>query len=206
MPRMSERNLFGLSVPFGDTLAALGEPRYRGRQLFAWLYAKRVARRRRMTDLARALRARLLGPSACAGRTSPSASCRRRHRQVPPASRGWSDDRECPHPEERRRTICLSTQVGCPLKCRFCLTGFTGFKRNLNAAEILGQAAGRPGRRHGAERPNERRADGDGGAALEPRRHARAAAHPYGQERLCDPRQEAHAVDCRHPPGPQTAA
>src|SRR5687767_1636146 len=44
-------------------------------------------------------------------------------------------------PEERRRTICISTQAGCPLKCAFCLTGIGGYKRNLKPWEILGQVA-----------------------------------------------------------------
>jgi 23S rRNA (adenine2503-C2)-methyltransferase len=44
-------------------------------------------------------------------------------------------------PEERRRTICISTQAGCPLKCAFCLTGISGYKRNLKTWEILGQVA-----------------------------------------------------------------
>jgi 23S rRNA (adenine2503-C2)-methyltransferase len=44
-------------------------------------------------------------------------------------------------PEERRRTICISTQAGCPLKCAFCLTGIAGYKRNLKPWEILGQVA-----------------------------------------------------------------
>ena len=44
-------------------------------------------------------------------------------------------------PEERRRTICISTQAGCPLKCAFCLTGIAGYKRNLMTWEILGQVA-----------------------------------------------------------------
>jgi 23S rRNA (adenine2503-C2)-methyltransferase len=44
-------------------------------------------------------------------------------------------------PEERRRTICISTQAGCPVRCAFCLTGISGYKRNLKAWEILGQVA-----------------------------------------------------------------
>ena len=44
-------------------------------------------------------------------------------------------------PEERRRTVCISTQAGCPLKCAFCLTGIAGYKRNLKPWEILGQVA-----------------------------------------------------------------
>jgi 23S rRNA (adenine2503-C2)-methyltransferase len=44
-------------------------------------------------------------------------------------------------PEDDRRTICISTQAGCPLKCAFCLTGIAGYKRNIDPAEILGQVA-----------------------------------------------------------------
>lgn len=44
-------------------------------------------------------------------------------------------------PEVRRRTICISTQAGCPLKCAFCLTGIAGYQRNLRTWEILGQVA-----------------------------------------------------------------
>ena len=55
-------------------------------------------------------------------------------------------------PEVRRRTICISTQAGCPLKCAFCLTGIAGYKRNLKVGEILGQVATRDGRRAGARR------------------------------------------------------
>ncbi|MBI4595556.1 MAG: 23S rRNA (adenine(2503)-C(2))-methyltransferase RlmN [Candidatus Tectomicrobia bacterium] len=42
-------------------------------------------------------------------------------------------------PTDKRRTLCLSTQVGCPLRCSFCLTGKVGFKRNLDAGEIIDQ-------------------------------------------------------------------
>jgi 23S rRNA (adenine2503-C2)-methyltransferase len=56
-------------------------------------------------------------------------------------------------PEEKRRTICISTQAGCPLKCAFCLTGIRGYSRNLKAWEILGQVAAvmaeAPARTHG---------------------------------------------------------
>ena len=40
-----------------------------------------------------------------------------------------------------RRTLCISTQVGCPSKCAFCLTGVMGHRRNLRVWEILGQDA-----------------------------------------------------------------
>jgi 23S rRNA (adenine2503-C2)-methyltransferase len=44
-------------------------------------------------------------------------------------------------PEDHRRTVCISTQAGCPLRCAFCLTGIAGYRRNLRTAEILGQVS-----------------------------------------------------------------
>src|SRR3972149_1896665 len=44
-------------------------------------------------------------------------------------------------PEEERRTLCISTQAGCPLQCAFCLTGIGGYPRHLKTREILGQVA-----------------------------------------------------------------
>ena len=42
-------------------------------------------------------------------------------------------------PEERRDTVCISSQVGCPVDCKFCLTALMGLERNLTAGEIVGQ-------------------------------------------------------------------
>jgi 23S rRNA (adenine2503-C2)-methyltransferase len=138
-----QANLFGLDRrALEEIMAALGEPRYRGRQVFAWLYAKRVGTIGGMTDLAKPLRARLLEayslrwPDVAKRQLAGDGTVKYLLRLEDGAA-----IESVLIPEERRRTICLSTQVGCPLKCRFCLTGYAGFKRNLNAAEILGQAA-----------------------------------------------------------------
>ena len=42
-------------------------------------------------------------------------------------------------PEKKRTTLCISTQVGCPLDCKFCATGLMGYKKNLSAGEIFDQ-------------------------------------------------------------------
>ena len=137
------RNLFGLDrAGLRGVMEELGEPAYRARQLYVWLYRRRVCDFAAMSDLAKGLRARLESSFDV--------------RWPPVASRDVSQDGTIKYlfrlddsatiesvfiPEERRRTICISTQAGCPLKCAFCLTGIAGYKRNLKPWEILGQVA-----------------------------------------------------------------
>jgi 23S rRNA (adenine2503-C2)-methyltransferase len=136
-------NLFGLDRDALRSLfAALGEPAYRAQQVYSWLYEKRVASIDDMTDLPKALRERLAAAHVV--------------RWPVVRERAVSTDGTIKFlfqlddgatiesvfiPEERRRTICISTQAGCPLKCAFCLTGIGGYKRNLKPWEILGQVA-----------------------------------------------------------------
>ena len=68
-------------------------------------------------------------------------------------------------PEKGRHTVCISTQVGCPMACKFCATGLLGIKRNLDAREIAEQVFDVA--RHRAGQGLERRSDGDGGAVPE---------------------------------------
>ena len=148
-------NLFGLDLPgLSRELARLDEPPYRARQVYVWLYKKRVRSIDEMTDLAKPLRARLAAEFEL--------------RWPEPADRQLSYDGTVKHlfrlddgasiesvyiPEEKRRTICISTQAGCPLQCAFCLTGIRGYRRNLKTWEILGQVAAlmaeAPARTHG---------------------------------------------------------
>jgi 23S rRNA (adenine2503-C2)-methyltransferase len=138
-----KKNLFGLDRGgLEAAMAELAEPAYRARQLYVWLYRRRVRDLAAMTDFAKGLRARL------------ESDFEVRWPEV--ASRDVSRDGTIKYlfrlddgatiesvfiPEERRRTICISTQAGCPLKCAFCLTGIAGYKRNLKPWEILGQVA-----------------------------------------------------------------
>jgi len=136
-------NLFGCSrAELEAVVRDLGEPPYRAKQLYTWLYKKRARSFADMTDLAKPLRAALVE--------------RFELRWPAPAERALSYDGTVKYlfrlddgatiesvyiPEVKRRTICISTQAGCPLKCAFCLTGIGGYHRNLKTWEILGQVA-----------------------------------------------------------------
>ncbi len=137
------RNLFGLGQSeLAAVVAGLGEPAYRARQVYAWLYARRALELDEMTDLGRPLRARLaeefeLRWPAVARRQGSSDGTTKYLFRLDDGTTIES----VLIPEERRRTICLSTQAGCPLACAFCLTGVAGYTRNLKPGEILGQLA-----------------------------------------------------------------
>ena len=118
----------------------MGEPRYRGRQIFQWVQARRALESSAMTSLPRALRG-LLATRVHIGR--PEAVRLQRSQD---GTRKYlfrlTDGEEIESvliPDDGRLTACISTQVGCPLACRFCLTGLMGVRRNLLAGEIVGQ-------------------------------------------------------------------
>jgi len=140
---MTRPNLFGVErAPLEGALRELGEPAYRGRQVYSWLYRKRARSFAEMTNLTKDLRGRL------------DEAWDLRWPEVQERSLSYDGTRKYLFrledgatiesvyiPEESRRTICISTQAGCPLKCAFCLTGIAGYKRNLKTWEILGQVA-----------------------------------------------------------------
>ncbi len=140
---MARPNLFGMGK---DALAALvaelEEPPYRALQLYSWLYKKRLRHVEAMTDLGKSLRAKLAGRAELRW---PAVADRQRSRDgtVKYLFRldGEASVESVYIPEARRKTICISTQAGCPLKCAFCLTGIAGYRRNLEAWEVLGQVA-----------------------------------------------------------------
>jgi len=117
-----------------------GEKPFRATQLFRWIHQRGEADFEAMSDLARSFRAKLVGQATIAG--LPVAS-----EQV--ASDGtikWLFDvgdgdavETVFIPETGRGTLCISSQAGCAVNCRFCATGHQGFSRNLNTAEIVGQ-------------------------------------------------------------------
>jgi 23S rRNA (adenine2503-C2)-methyltransferase len=138
-----ESNLFGMGrEALLDVASGLDEPAYRARQLFVWLYGKRARSFVEMTDLGKPLRERL---AAAYDLCWPEVADRQRSTDGTVKYLFRLDDGATIEavfiPEERRRTICISTQAGCPLKCAFCLTGVAGYKRNLETWEILGQVA-----------------------------------------------------------------
>src|SRR5262245_10593647 len=136
-------NLFGMEpAALEAAVRELGEPAYRARQLQFWLYKKRVRSFAEMSNLGKDLRERLAQafelrwPDVVERARSADGTVKYLFRLDDGAT-----IESVFIPEERRRTICISTQAGCPLKCAFCLTGIGGYTRNLRAWEILGQVA-----------------------------------------------------------------
>ncbi|MDT0619151.1 23S rRNA (adenine(2503)-C(2))-methyltransferase RlmN [Salinisphaera sp. P385] len=137
-------NLFGLDrgglVAF---FADIGESAFRARQVMQWIYRRGVTDFEAMTDLSRALRARLAEIAEIRAPGVVAEQC------STDGTRKWllgvdGNDRanaiEVVYiPEGERSTLCVSSQVGCALDCSFCATGKQGLARNLTTAEIIGQ-------------------------------------------------------------------
>ncbi len=116
------------------------QPSFRARQLFDALYKKRVDNLSNITNLPQSIRGQLfasypLGLPATEHRYDSTDGTRRYLLRL-------EDNRTVETvlmPELGRDTICISSQVGCPVDCRFCLTALMGLERNLTAGEIVGQ-------------------------------------------------------------------
>lgn len=127
-----------------DSLTAfcelLGEKRFRAVQLFRWIHQRGCANFDDMSDLAKSLRQKLKGVAEIRAMAVVSQHI---------SSDGtikWLFDvgggnviESVFIPEADRGTLCLSSQAGCAMGCRFCSTGHQGFSRNLTTAEIIGQ-------------------------------------------------------------------
>jgi len=133
--------LTGLTQPeLASFVETLGEPAYRGRQLFAALQHRRLRSFDEMTDLPKELRARLhqVAHAATLKIESQYASTDGTRRYLMKTHDGLPVETVF-IPEERRDTICFSSQSGCPLQCTFCLTAQLGLLRSLTAGEIVEQ-------------------------------------------------------------------
>lgn len=125
-----------------DYFVALGEKPYRARQLYDAINRRRITVFDALTDLPKTLRG-ILEERACVTQT--------RIQSVFTSSDGTQrlllklgDDSEVESvfmPESHRDTVCISSQVGCPLACSFCMTGVIGLKRNMTSGEIISQVA-----------------------------------------------------------------
>lgn len=164
---MSQTNLLGLTRDeLSDFAEAIGEPRYRGTQLFKWIYSKGVTEFGRMTDIGKACKSilhdtatvsgvRLLSEQHSGGDATTKFLFELTDRArvesvlIPPAA-AFRDNEAAREDEQQRLTLCVSTQVGCPLDCAFCATATMGFRRNLTAGEIIDQIlqAGRISGKH----------------------------------------------------------
>ncbi|MCB9959880.1 MAG: 23S rRNA (adenine(2503)-C(2))-methyltransferase RlmN [Rhodospirillaceae bacterium] len=134
-------DLVGLSrAELTAAMAELGEPAFRARQLWSWMYRRGATDFAEMTDLAKPLRGRL------AERFSIGRPEVARAQVSADGTRKWlfklADGHliETVHiPEDDRGTLCISSQVGCTLTCRFCHTGTQRLVRNLQPREIVAQ-------------------------------------------------------------------
>ncbi|MBT9488162.1 MAG: 23S rRNA (adenine(2503)-C(2))-methyltransferase RlmN [Rubrivivax sp.] len=119
---------------------SLGEKRFRAVQLFRWIHQKGAADFDTMSDLAKSLRAKLAGAAEI--KALPVIS---EHVSGDGTIKwlfdvGGGDAVETVYiPEDDRGTLCVSSQAGCAVGCRFCSTGHQGFSRNLSTGEILAQ-------------------------------------------------------------------
>ncbi|MFA1731469.1 23S rRNA (adenine(2503)-C(2))-methyltransferase RlmN [Xanthomonas campestris] len=129
----------GLEHFFADTL---GEARYRAHQVMKWIHHRYVTDFDQMTDLGKALRAKLhrhaevLVPNVVFDKPSTDGT----HKWLLAMGTDGKNAIETVYiPDKGRGTLCVSSQVGCGLNCTFCSTATQGFNRNLTTAEIIGQ-------------------------------------------------------------------
>lgn len=134
-------NLLGLDAPALTQLVGQwgGKP-FRARQLQKWVHQRNTSCFEDMTDLARDFRAQLTEQCVV---QAPAVLTQQRSSD---GTRKWLFDvgqgnaiESVFIPEDDRGTLCISSQAGCNVGCRFCSTGHQGFNRNLTAAEIVGQ-------------------------------------------------------------------
>ena len=145
--------------------ADMDERSFRATQVIKWVHQQRVCKFDQMTNLSKSLRERLEQVA------SIDVSEVRGHEISRDGTRKWlvgADGNNSIEtvfiPETDRGTLCVSSQVGCALNCRFCATARQGFNRNLSAAEIIGQlwlATGILGKSWGSS-DHQRRDDGHG--------------------------------------------
>jgi 23S rRNA (adenine2503-C2)-methyltransferase len=146
---MSRLPLIGLDAV--EIAEALGEPAFRGRQLYDAVYRQHAATPDGLTMIPKALRERV---------TASLPEIAQRFESVDGTVRYLLrlEDSQTVEmvfmPEEGRDTICISSQVGCPVDCKFCLTALMGLERNLTAGEIVGQVL-LAARQHGLD-PRDR--------------------------------------------------
>lgn len=137
---VESQTLVGMDLSELQRLLGPEQPTYRARQLYDALYRQGVANLSEISNLPQVLRNELLTRSSLglpvAERRFESSDGTKRYLLR------LEDNRTVESvlmPEERRDTICISSQVGCPVDCKFCLTALMGLERNLTAGEIVGQ-------------------------------------------------------------------
>ena len=124
-----------------ETMAELGEPAYRSRQVFEWL-ARGAATFEEMSNLPTGLRGELAArlPISTLAEEASAKSVDGTEKALFMTGDGRPVEAVLMRYRDGRRSLCLSSQSGCPLTCTFCATGSMKFGRNLSESEILDQA------------------------------------------------------------------
>ena len=138
---VSRVNLLGLNrAGMEQFFATIGEPKFRAAQVLKWIHQLGVTDFDAMTNVSKVLRAKL---KDCAEVRPPEVVFKEFSAD---GTRKWvfkvgdnSMVETVLIPDGERKTLCVSSQVGCSLDCSFCSTGKQGFQRDLNMAEIIGQ-------------------------------------------------------------------
>jgi 23S rRNA (adenine2503-C2)-methyltransferase len=138
---MTSANLLDFDLDgLADFCEKLGEKRFRATQLYRWIHQRGATDFDAMTDIAKSFREKLKINAHIQGLTVLS-----RHTSADGTIKwlfdmGAGDAIEAVYiPEDDRATLCISSQAGCAVGCRFCSTGHQGFSRNLTTGEIIGQ-------------------------------------------------------------------
>src|SRR5262245_26475823 len=144
------QEILGLEPKELSTL--IGGPEYRSMQIFEWLYQRSVFDFQKMTNLPAELREHLASNFSATTAEVVNAE-HGKDGTTKYALRVGEDVVEAVHmPEERRDTLCISSQAGCSFGCKFCVTARMNLRRNLTAGEIVGQVL-LAVQRHGRPRP-----------------------------------------------------
>ena len=125
-----------------DYFSSVGEKRFRGEQVFNWFYRHLIDSYNDMQNIPKPLREKLADATGdvntlkLISKTSSKSSATTKY--LFETSDGFKIESVI-IPEHKRTTLCVSTQVGCPLDCKFCATGLMGYRRNLTSGEIFDQ-------------------------------------------------------------------
>jgi len=135
-PTLAPTTIIGMDVPEIQAALGSGHPKFRAQQIYEAVYHQRVRSLDEITTIPKPLRDALpLGLPEIA-KIYDSADGTRRYllklHDGKTVESVWM-------PEGERATICISSQVGCPVDCKFCLTALMGLERSLTAGEIVGQ-------------------------------------------------------------------
>jgi len=136
-----KKDLRGLTLEeLQESLKAWKQPAFTGRQIFSWIYGRKAVDFDRMSDLSKSLRGLLKenftinGPDLVETQTSSDGT-----KKFLFKLKDANLIEAVMIPTDKRLTACISSQAGCKFKCAFCASGTSGFRRNLETEEIVGE-------------------------------------------------------------------